>query len=329
MAEYIAEKMDINLWVDARALEDEGLNTDMPVSINVEGIRLRSALNLILAPAGLDHVIENEVLTITSKLARRGELTTEVYEVVDLVVPLKPPEPIRAFQPFNNLGPASFGFNDPSQLSVGSSPVSGGGMPMIQDGIVGGGNSTGRAAGPGEIANYGELQQLITSTVSPNSWEEYGGDGTMENQSSTFSLVIRQTQEVHREIEDLLSQLRRLQDLQVTIEVRFITVSDSFFERIGIDFDFNINDNFNTADVDNSLVPLAPFGSVDPINGATGGVGTTGQQGGGNNNNNNQGQQGSSKVSWVVVQRKTRHSQPVLSSTSLVGTTGVVAVSLV
>lgn len=280
VAEHISERMDINLWVDARALEDEGLSTDMPVSINVEGIRLRSALNLILAQAGLDHVIENEVLTITSKLARRGELTTEVYEVVDLVVPLKPPEPVRAFQPFNDLTPAAFGFSNPGQLSVGSSPMaSTGGMPAVQDGLFGG-NSKGRAAGPAETSNYNELQQLITSTVTPDSWEEYGGEGTMSNQSSTFSLVIRQTQEVHREIEELLSQLRRLQDLQVTIEVRFITVSDSFFERIGIDFDFNVNDTFGGPGVDNNLVPLAPFGSVDPNNGAVGGVGT-GQNGGG------------------------------------------------
>jgi len=33
------------------------------------------------------------------------------------------------------------------------------------------------------------------------------------------------------------------QDLQVTIEVRFITVNDNFFERIGVDFDFNVQDN--------------------------------------------------------------------------------------
>ena len=55
-----------------------------------------------------------------------------------------------------------------------------------------------------------------------------------------MSLVVSQTQEVHEEIVDLLEQLRRLQDLQVTIEVRFITLNDSFFERIGVDFDFNI-----------------------------------------------------------------------------------------
>jgi general secretion pathway protein D len=68
--------------------------------------------------------------------------------------------------------------------------------------------------------------------------------------------VISQTQAVHEEIADLLEQLRRLQDLQVTIEVRFIRLSDRFFERIGIDFDMNIEDRtIGTAD----LVPGAPF----------------------------------------------------------------------
>jgi general secretion pathway protein D len=52
--------------------------------------------------------------------------------------------------------------------------------------------------------------------------------------------VISQTQDVHEEIVDLLGQLRRNQDLQVTIEVRFITLNDNFFERIGVDFQFNI-----------------------------------------------------------------------------------------
>ena len=56
----------------------------------------------------------------------------------------------------------------------------------------------------------------------------------------SISLIIRHTAEIHEQVADLLRQLRRLQDLQVSIEVRFITVSDSFFEQIGVDFDFNI-----------------------------------------------------------------------------------------
>ena len=43
----------------------------------------------------------------------------------------------------------------------------------------------------------------------------------------------------------------------MTIEVRFITLSDNFFERIGVDFDFNIDDNTN---LDNFIdqLPTAP-----------------------------------------------------------------------
>ena len=70
-----------------------------------------------------------------------------------------------------------------------------------------------------------------------------GGPGSIAPFETNLSLVVSQTQEVHEEIVDLLEQLRRMQDLQVTIEVRFITLNDNFFERIGVDFDFNIMQN--------------------------------------------------------------------------------------
>jgi general secretion pathway protein D len=93
------------------------------------------------------------------------------------------------------------------------------------------------------MADFDTLINLITTTIRPESWEAIGGPGSIEGFPTNLSLVISQTQEVHEQIADLLDQLRRLQDLQVTIEVRFITLNDRFFERIGIDFDFNIEDN--------------------------------------------------------------------------------------
>jgi general secretion pathway protein D len=81
------------------------------------------------------------------------------------------------------------------------------------------------------------------STVQTETWAENGGgEAEIRPFPTNLSLVISQTQAVHEEIADLLEQLRRLQDLQVTIEVRFIRLSDSFFERIGIDFDMNVED---------------------------------------------------------------------------------------
>ena len=94
--------------------------------------------------------------------------------------------------------------------------------------------------GGGAQADFDSLIDLITTTVTPQTWDEVGGPGSIPPFPTNLSLVISQTQDVHEEIADLLEQLRRLQDLQVTIEVRFITLNDNFFERIGVDFQFNI-----------------------------------------------------------------------------------------
>jgi len=93
------------------------------------------------------------------------------------------------------------------------------------------------------MADFDTLIDLITSTISPPTWDAVGGPGSIEGFPTNLSLVVSQTQDVHEEIADLLDQLRRLQDLQVTIEVRFITLNDRFYERIGIDFNFEIDDN--------------------------------------------------------------------------------------
>src|SRR6201995_1848882 len=95
--------------------------------------------------------------------------------------------------------------------------------------------------GAGANADFDSLIDLIPSTVSTDTWAENGGgQAEIRPFPTNLSLVISQTQAVHEEIADLLQQLRRLQDLQVTIEVRFIRLRDDFFERIGLDFDFNI-----------------------------------------------------------------------------------------
>lgn len=101
--------------------------------------------------------------------------------------------------------------------------------------------------GGGVIADFDTLIELITTTISPDSWTDNGGTGSISGFPTNLSLVVSQTQDIHADIADLLQQLRRLQDLQVTIEVRFITLNDNFFERVGVDFDFNIDDNTNLA----------------------------------------------------------------------------------
>jgi general secretion pathway protein D len=104
--------------------------------------------------------------------------------------------------------------------------------------------------GPGGLqggsgADFDSLIELITTTIQPTTWDEVGGPGSIKEFETNLSLVVSQTQEVHEQIVDLLEQLRRMQDLQVTIEVRFITLNDNFFEKVGVDFDFDISDKID------------------------------------------------------------------------------------
>jgi len=215
-----------------RAIETEGLLADMSVSIDVDDIKLSSALNLLLDQAGgLVYDIENEVLKITNRLEQDLRFSTEVYAVADLVVPLglnMPSNPLDSTAMNRQPGYGMYQVQDDLSVSIG-----GNGMPRTSQDSVNGGNR----------ADFTGLIDLIRTTIEPGSWGTEGGGGDMTGNENTLSLVIRQTPKVHDQIVELLGQLRKLQDLQVTVEVRFISVSDRFFERIGVDFDFNVQDS--------------------------------------------------------------------------------------
>lgn len=291
---HIASTKGINVVVDELGLEDSGITAYTPITINIDGIQLKSALNLILKPLNLDYAIEDEVLKVTSALRQQGEMKVNVYQVSDLVTPLLIRNPQSQLQPGTGFGVPQSSFGFPSaggQMNVGGAgglqnggfaqiPASGNLQPNMpaMHGFPGAAPLMNGGPAPTKY-EFDALTELITTTVEPNSWIEFGGTGSIEQSEATLSLVIRQTQRVHDEIRNLLEQLRRLQDLQVTIEVRFISVSDRFFERVGIDFDWNINDSIGGPRVDNNFNPLAPFGAVDPINGSSGGVGNGGTTG--------------------------------------------------
>src|SRR5690606_34167417 len=95
----IAMGANINAMLDGPGISEEGVHADTPITINVEGIRMKSALNLILKPLNLDYTIEDEVLKITSRLRQQGELKVVVYPVADLVVPIPSHAPTAQLSP--------------------------------------------------------------------------------------------------------------------------------------------------------------------------------------------------------------------------------------
>jgi hypothetical protein len=62
--------------------------------------------------------------------------------------------------------------------------------------------------GGAKPTRFTNLINAITSTVQPDSWEDLSGPGSVIAVAATNSLVIRQTRSVHREVLQLLRDLR-------------------------------------------------------------------------------------------------------------------------
>lgn len=264
----LAALTGVNIYKDPSGFAAAGVSSDTPVTITLtDEIQLRNALNLILEPFDLTYVIKDEVLKITSKDMGRGQIKTISYSVADLVIP------IPNFVPTDNLGlsgaykqalaqqtgaaGSGFGNSIMAPVTAVASRTAGKmnndailAQSMGADGLSAGSPMTPSSTGPGAFgsnsgADFDSLIELIKKTVDPLTWDDNGGPGNIAPFETNLSLVVSQTQEVHEKIVELLEQLRRLQDLQVTIEVRFISLSDKFYERVGVDFDVNIKSDQN------------------------------------------------------------------------------------
>jgi general secretion pathway protein D len=289
----LAKLADINIHLDQQGMAIEGVTYDTPVSINLsQEISLKSALLLILEPLRMNYVITNDVLKVTSSELTNNKVYTKSYPVGDLIIPIPNfvPDGREGISAALEMGYRRAGYggsfggfgvsgapsvvvaeNDRSATPVNPSvnaqwmnrpdtPPATGVPQNIPFGVGPGG-----LAG-GSQADFDALIDLITTTIAPTTWDVVGGPGSVAEFETNLTLVVSQTQEVHEQIADLLQQLRRLQDLQVTIEVRFIRLNDNFFERIGVDFDFNIDDNFTgpIVPINSDNGPSAVIG-LDPV----------------------------------------------------------------
>jgi hypothetical protein len=82
---FLKGKHHIEIQIDNRALEESGVAPDTPITRNLKGISLRSALRLVLRDMKLSYVIVDEVLLITTIEHAKTILQTKIYRVDDLI----------------------------------------------------------------------------------------------------------------------------------------------------------------------------------------------------------------------------------------------------
>jgi hypothetical protein len=230
---YLGEYHGINIWLDKPTLTDEGVALDQPVTLRLKDARLESVLNLLLKPAQLTFLPENDVMAITTATKAGHSLITRTYPVRDLyqgrvdadVAPAQKDDKAALDAPpaHGIASIASCELMEFSQVSDGVRQLGGTRFDreidnQIAQGFGGGGQPAGQggAAAPAKKSQpkkYADLVDAITSTIEPDSWENLSGPGTYTYVKETGCLVIRQTWAIHRQILQLLRDLREAQHL--------------------------------------------------------------------------------------------------------------------
>ncbi len=241
---FLREKTNINMIIDAEA-------RDASITLKLKDIPLRTALRYIL-PKGYEYVIEGDIIHIY-----RQKMELRIYDVRDILINLDDKEPLK----FDITAAAAS-----SQLSMAKKEET-------------------------EIKNAYErvldLIEMIVTTIEPSSWSSNvsiigapstagqrrinipgQGEGSITARTGQpGDLVVVNSKYVHEQIEYLLASLRTTQNLQVSIEARFITVTDEFLEDIGNKFTefFSDRASINT-DGSDSLSNLVNEGGGLQIN---------------------------------------------------------------
>lgn len=264
-----------NVILQNGALQEAGIRPETPLSLKVENVSLKSALNILLQDLKLTYVIKDEAFQITTQQHAKGKTQQKVYNVADLVVPVENHH-LPTVQNLNemlsrNLPNATNGginstppspytpqFALPQGQPIGTSQSTLGGAVAQQQAVPNVATAQMTAA---NLPNL--LIHLITNSIAQDSWKDVGGEGSIQYFPLGLALVVNQTQEVQEEIVALLAALRRLQDLQVAVEMRLVAVSESYFERMGMDFDVNIRTPTSTREPQLLTGQFTPFGFVN------------------------------------------------------------------
>lgn len=200
----------VDFWIDKAKIQDEGIALDAQVMLKLKGRRLESVLNLVLRPFQMDFVIEDDVLKITTASSVGEKLFTRTYPVGDLCPELKE----------ERERPGNKAVNDDhfdGQVRFALFQGLGGGRPKQEGagnadpfGTKEGGNAGAGSKQPPrpKVSRFSNLMTAMTGTVEPDSWEDLSGPGSVYPVEASSCLVIRQTRAVHREVLQLLRDLR-------------------------------------------------------------------------------------------------------------------------
>ncbi|MEM6675939.1 MAG: hypothetical protein AAF726_24030 [Planctomycetota bacterium] len=225
---YVRDFTGLPIIVDEAAenlVSDEGVVFDF----NFENeLTAEQAINRIVAAAGeeVEWTIKYDAILVTTVDKAAGAPVPRVHPVDDLI----------------------FGLTDFQGPRIDRIRL----IDELEDDD--GGGPFGFVGEAQRIIELENLQTLIQDTVAPESWEREG----VSIEVGETNLIVTQTPEVQAEIQAFLEDLRRFNSELVTIESKFLEVTDNFIQEIGNDF--RGLDERVLEDVTNGLEDMASLG---------------------------------------------------------------------
>ena len=219
---YLSEQGDVQIFLNRKALENEGIPLDTPVTINLKNVRLDMLLDLVLEQTGepgMTYVERDGILVMSTTANLEGASEVRVYNCRDL---------LSMEAPTASVGPMVIPGLPGGEGAPGGAPPA-----VAPPGAFGpGGGVPGRGPGPEMMGGMGggmgglgggypltaaqeraeSLKRLLQTAVKPSSWSEVGGIGTISEYNGL--IVINHDAKTHKQVENVLKMLREAAGLE-------------------------------------------------------------------------------------------------------------------
>lgn len=219
VVDYLRNTTGLNIIIHPDVSKEFPDEDSLKVNLTLNNAKISSILNLILSLKDLAYSISNGVLIISTQKRMVEKPIVRLYNIRDLTGKL----------------------NDFPGIDMTLSTDE-----RSEDQISGATFKEEEIKESTTTMTEEQLTELIKNNIGKATWD--AGDCSVETRPGT--LIVRQTESIHKQIDSLLNDLRKATGLLVTIESKFITVSDDFLEDIGVDWRNLGATNINGRDIE-------------------------------------------------------------------------------
>ena len=205
---------NVNIVPDRSKFEDP----NKTITLKLTNVSLETAIKLLTEQLGLKWIIRDGIVFISDEEGIKRPPETNAYDVRDLLADIP-----------NFSGP-TFELQNIAGNRGGRGSTGGtGGTSIFSEDT---GTKTQEEAGKSADESLNDLIDLIKQVIESGTWDEGSGNAI---RGRAGNIIVTHTPETQAKVQKLLEDLRKARALQVSIDIRFITLTDTFLESMGFD----------------------------------------------------------------------------------------------